>query len=122
VGVWVPHPPLEAGGVVRWRKNANRKQGATRAVGGRLFLTDRRLLFQPSRFDQALRGEFWSTALDQVRDISVEDRDRQKANERDYGALRRRLRIVTHRSVELFVINSVEEVVRALREGVFGQA
>jgi hypothetical protein len=122
VGVWVPHPPLDRGEAVRWRKNATRRQGSTRAVGGRLFLTDRRLLFQPSRFDQALRGEFWSTPLDQIRDIGVEGKDRQKANERDYGALRRRLRIVTQRSSELFVINSVEEVVRTLREGIFGQA
>jgi hypothetical protein len=77
-------------------------------------------LFQPSRFDQALRGEFWSTPLNQIRDIGIEGSDRRKARERDYGALRRRLRVVTPRSTEPFVINSVEEVVAALNEGVFG--
>ena len=50
MGAWVRHSELEGGEVVKWTKAANRQQSELRAVGGKLFLTDRRLLFQPNRF------------------------------------------------------------------------
>jgi hypothetical protein len=114
MGLWVSRPVLSEGEVVRWHRNANRKQGATRAVGGRLFVTDRRIVFQPSRFDQTFGGQVWQDNLEHVREIGVDAVDRLAASQRDYGALRRRLRVVTRRSTELFVVNSVQEVVRTL--------
>jgi hypothetical protein len=60
--------------------------------------------------------------MDQIRSIGVEPTDRTKASAKDYGALRRRLKIVTRHSTELFVINSVQQAVATLHEMIPGLA
>jgi len=116
MGLWVARPKLLLGEEVRWRRNVNRKQGATRAVGGRLFVTGSRIVFQPSRFDSLFGGQAWQADLDNIKAVDIEGVDKLKASQRDYGALRRRLRIVTRHSTELFVINSVPEAVEAIHK------
>lgn len=107
--------------VIKWKQLANRAQGS-RAVGGRLFLTDERLLFQPNRVDAATKGLPWSTALAQIASVGIEPRTLNPARSRGIlqylhsGSLRNRLRIdVTGGTPQFFVVNNAERVVETIR-------
>jgi hypothetical protein len=63
MGLRVVPPELEAGEEVVWSKRANRFQNRLRAVGGRLFLTDHRLIFGRSKLERLLGGKEWSAPL-----------------------------------------------------------
>ncbi len=104
------------GEVVLWARFANRTQGGYRAVGGKLFLTNQRLLFLPNRVDAALGGHAWEAELADVRGVG-----RQPARRRPTmlfsGGLRDRLRVVLNQGpVELFVVNQLEEVIARLEQ------
>jgi hypothetical protein len=106
---------LEPGETVTWSRRANRFQGS-RGVGGRLVLTDRRLLFAPHRFDAALAGSWWEAELDQVSSVGVERRG--SAHKALLGGgLRRRLRVQTEAGEdELFLVNKLDQVLESLTE------
>jgi hypothetical protein len=53
MGSWVEEPATADGEEVLWRRAANRQQGPRRAVGGRIFLTNKRVIFMANRFDHA---------------------------------------------------------------------
>lgn len=61
VGIWmglrVVPPKLQAGEEVKWSKRANRFQRRLRAVGGRLFLTNDRLIFGRNKLESLLGGK-----------------------------------------------------------------
>lgn len=63
LGLRVREPAFEDGEEVRWEARANRFQWKIRAIGGRIYLTDRRLVFAPHKFDARLRGHPWSARL-----------------------------------------------------------
>ncbi len=64
LGLRVPDPRLEDGETVRWRGRANRFQGKVWAVGGWLFLTDRRLIFVPNKLEsRVFLAKTWSAGL-----------------------------------------------------------
>jgi hypothetical protein len=63
LGLRVLQPELEPGEGIRWEARANRFQQKIRSVGGRLYLTDRRLIFTPSRFETRVGGQAWSAPL-----------------------------------------------------------
>lgn len=48
---------------MRWEARANRFQHRLRAAGGRIYLTDRRLVFAPHKLDSKLAGRVWSARL-----------------------------------------------------------
>ncbi len=56
---------------VLWSDRANRFQHKLRAVGGRLYITDRRLVFARNEFDAGLGGEEWATELSAIHDAKV---------------------------------------------------
>ena len=85
-----------------------------RAVGGRLYLTDSRLIFQPHRFDAALNGQSWSSSLEQVREVRTELSDGGLLT----GGVRTRLLIRTDGSTDLFVVHHVDDAVQRIREAV----
>lgn len=96
-----------------WR--ANRTQSTFRAVGGELVLEDDRLEFQPHGFDRALAGKGWSVPLTGIRAVGTEPRGMNPFN----GALRARLRVEAEDgSVELFVVNELDEVRRRIEGAV----
>ncbi|MFP5316790.1 MAG: hypothetical protein ACLGI2_00670 [Acidimicrobiia bacterium] len=118
MGWWVREPDL-LGEDVRWRRNANREQTTLRQVGGTLFVTPRRILFVPNRFDDATGGAEWSCALSEVRDVTVEPAGLATPLPGRTAKLRRRLRVeLASGDVELFVVNRVEDAVAALREAI----
>jgi hypothetical protein len=64
LGLRVPEPDFEAGEVVRWEARANRFQGKVWAVGGGLYLTDRRLIFVPNKLEsRVFFARTWSASL-----------------------------------------------------------
>ena len=109
-------PDLLSGEKVVWRRNANREQISLRQVGGRLFLTNRRLVFVPNRFDDATGGDPWSCTTTDIAAVAVEP---SRSTIPFFGwtaQLRRRLRVEPHGAdAELFVVNRVEEAASTLR-------
>jgi hypothetical protein len=80
-------------------------------VGGRLFLTQGRLIFEPSRLDGAVGGNRWWAPLSTIRRVSSQQPDGRVTA----GGLRTRLRLdLADGAVELFVINRLDEVVQVI--------
>lgn len=112
VGLWVRWPTLLEGEAIVWRRAANRTQSGRRAVGGRLFMTRGRLLFEPSRFDAAFRGQAWECWLTNISGVSNEAAGGDLLS----GGLRKRLRLdLADGSAELFVVNHVHEAMEIVR-------
>jgi ATP-dependent RNA circularization protein (DNA/RNA ligase family) len=63
LGLRVREPPFEEGEEVRWEARANRFQQKFRSIGGRIYLTDRRLVFAPTKFEEKIGGRAWSARL-----------------------------------------------------------
>ncbi len=63
LGLRVREPEFEEGEEVRWEARANRFQQRFRSVGGRVYLTDRRLVFAPTKFEEKIVGRAWSARL-----------------------------------------------------------
>lgn len=64
-------PVFEAGELVRWEGRANRMEGR-RAIGGKLCLTDRRLIFVPHRFERLIRSKPWAWSLSEIHDVEAD--------------------------------------------------
>lgn len=62
-GFQVISPKLKAGETILWSARSNMMQWRVRAVGGRLYLTDQRLVFGRSRIESLLGGREWSVEL-----------------------------------------------------------
>jgi hypothetical protein len=94
---------------VVWSQGANRIQASGRAVGGKLFLTNRRLVFCPHWVDGATGGKTWDTPLAEVAAVGTA----QKGGKR--GGLRDRLQIeLADGEEQLFVVNRLPDVVSRL--------
>jgi len=92
---------------------ANRTQSPNRAVGGKFFLTNKRMLFCPHWIDFALWGRKWSADLKQIKAIGIEP----KGGPDIYGgAIRDRLKITLQDDkVELFVVNNLNKTLEQLK-------
>ncbi len=62
-GLRVREPSFEEGEEVHWDARANRFQNKIRSVGGRIYLTDRRLVFAPNKFEEKIGGHAWCAEL-----------------------------------------------------------
>lgn len=99
--------------VVMSRRWANRTQSRFRAAGGRLYLTNQRVLFRPHVVDATLAGEYWHTSLTSITEIG-----KQKPTLRGTmnGGIRTRLRITVHDdTTELFVVNKLDTVISEIQ-------
>jgi hypothetical protein len=95
-----------------WSRRANRTQGPARAVGGRLYLTNRRLLFLPHALDGDIEGHVWWCPVSEIADIGEEPRTWNPFD----GGMRRRLRVTPKRGEpSLFVINKLRDAVHVIR-------
>lgn len=111
VAWWVPDTPLEPGEIERHALLANHSVD-WRAVGGKLVITDRRLIFRPNRVDRRLGGEVWTVPLGHIADVGARQRTWHPFN----GGLRKRLRIVTTDGAEhLFVVNGLDGVIAKIQ-------
>ena len=101
------------GEVVVSRRWANRTQSRFRAAGGRLYLTNRRVLFRPHAVDATLAGEYWHAPLTSITEVG-----KQKPTLRGTmnGGIRTRLRItVDDGTAELFVVNKLDTVISEIQ-------
>ena len=107
-----PKHPLLPGEVVQDAWLANHTQHAQRAVGGRLFLTSHRLLFEPNSIDAALAGQPWAAPLGSIDRAGVTGID---LSQFFGGGLRRRLVVAfTDGSEALFVVNGAARKAAAI--------
>ena len=95
----------------RWA--ANHTQSRQRATGGHLYLTDRRLLFEPHGFDARLGGDSVSLLLRDVTDVGRTGRDLRHFFG---GGLRPRLTVATGRATHLFVVNALNDKIAQIQE------
>ncbi len=107
---WLAKPDLQDGEHVAWSVPANRTQGG-RAVGGKLLLTEQRLIFTPNRVEVLTHGRRWECKRAVVESVGTLDRTGGPFD----GGLVRRVRIDHDGSVDLFVVPRPEEVAVQLR-------
>ncbi len=116
MGIFFKSPNIHAPEKVRWKKFANRTQG-NRAVGGHLYLTQSRLIFEPNRMDAMLNGQSWSASLTSITTVGT---DAPNGNVLS-GGLRTRLKLdLEDGRSEYFVVNGVQEVVEVITEAARG--
>jgi hypothetical protein len=108
---WVPKAALDAGEASQATWMANYTATVWTTVGGKLELTDRRLIFRPGVFDRALGDKVFSLPLDAITELG---RKARTWNPFD-GGLRTRLQITTRDGgVHLFVVNKLETVLSTI--------
>lgn len=112
MGLWLAKPKLEADEVIRWQSSAGRSINRWITSGGRLTVTNRRVLFQPNRFDVATGKTAWECPLESVEGFEAVDRDLTVPA----GGTRKRLGIQTPAGFEVFVVNGLEDKLPELRE------
>lgn len=108
-----PKTQLDAGETLLERWRANRAQSSRRAVGGHLYLTDQRLLFEPHGFDAGLAGRGAAVPLRDITDVTRVPRD---LGHLFGGGLRSRLAVATTRETHLFVVNDLDGKIRRIQE------
>lgn len=110
---WLASFVTEENENVLWSCLANRTQSNKRAVGGKLFLTNKRLLFCPHLFDYVLGGQKLSINLNEIASIDNQD----KGGDFFGGGARKRLKIsLKDGNIELFVVNKLDMVVEELKQ------
>lgn len=110
-GPFVRPVPLRDGEQVIEEFVANYSQTAFRAVGGKLIVTDQRIVFTPHHIDAATAGRTISLPLDQISSVGVQERGGSVLA----GGLRRRLRLHTRAgTTELFVVNDRQHVIEVI--------
>jgi hypothetical protein len=93
---WVAPPVAMLERALLWEHGASHFQ-RRRLVGGRLYLTDKHLVFQPNRLEVAARAKPWSVELHEIAAVGPE------------SWLRRRLRIdVTDQPSHCFFVTGID--------------
>jgi GRAM domain len=108
---WLAKHEAFEGETLAFSITANRTQSQNRAVGGMLFVTNKRILFSPHLIDAATGGTKLQLPLENISSI-----DKQAAGGDTFGGgLRARLAIKHGDVTELFVVNKLEEVIAKLK-------
>ena len=106
---WLKSVAAESAEEVVWSQAANRLKDSGRAVGGKLFLTDRRLIFCPHWVDAATGGGAWQVPIERVAAIGTIPKGSPG------GGIRDRLAIdLAGGGRERFVVNRLDAVVARL--------
>lgn len=111
MSILFPKPNLSTSENILFSVMANRTQSAQRAVGGKLFVTNKRILFIPHRFDSLFGGKELSLNISEIDTIEKEEAGADVLG----GGLRDRLKIVTsNKKNELFVVNNLDDTIKKL--------
>ena len=86
MGFWIAEPKLEPGETVTYMASANRLS-SQRMLGGKVLITDRRVMFYPNRMDSLLRGKSIDLPIADVKSIRTNPRGWQSIKQRGLGAL-----------------------------------
>lgn len=96
-----------------WSRLANRTQGRWRAVGGKLFLTNKRVIFLPYFFDAMLSGDQWLVERSNVAKVDTVQPDGGMFS----GGLRERVRVsLKDGSESLFVVTDPRDTAHKMQE------
>ena len=101
---------------VRFALLANRSQSCKRAVGGKLFVTNKRCIFTPHLLDFYTGGKVCEVSLDEIDFVGVQP----AGGDTFGGGLRDRLRIEHANGIELFVVNKLNHVITSLQALITG--
>jgi hypothetical protein len=71
MGIWFVDPQIAPDEKSLYRVTANHLLGTGRALGGKLVVTSRRVLFAPNRLDQLTGGKAWAVDITAVQEIAV---------------------------------------------------
>jgi hypothetical protein len=112
MGLWLAQPKLEADETIRWQSSAGRSLNRWITSGGKLMVTNRRVLFQPNRFDTVTGKKPWECPVASVTGFETVDRDLAVLA----GGMRERLGVQTVDGTEIFVVNNLGKKVVELRE------
>lgn len=104
MGILQVRPKLASGEQVRWKAYANRVLDDSTTAGGRLFVSDRRVFFQPNRIDRRLGRKVWECPLEGVTAVETVGRSANVFA----GGPRKRLGIKTADGEEVFVVNRLK--------------
>ena len=93
---------------------ATRTQG-TRVVGGRLLVTDRRLVFRPGLLDSMTGGQTWTLYFNEILEV-VAELHRPVQGSRFQAGWRQRLKVVARDGPAIyFTVAQLEDLVDRLR-------
>lgn len=115
VGGWVDEPNLSEGESISLARAANRQVGG-RALGGRLFVTSRRLVFEPNVVDRHTGGTRWECRLRSIRSVEVGRRSATFWG--PLAKIRPRIFISTDSDQEAFLVNRARKVGQVISEAV----
>jgi hypothetical protein len=109
-------PDQEPGELLEWVGRATRTQGA-RVVGGRLLVTDRRLVFRPGLLDSMMGGQTWSLYFNEILEV-VTDLHCPAPGSRFQAGWRQRLKVVARDGAAVHLaVAQLEDLVERLRRG-----
>ncbi len=115
LGSPAPYAPSADSDATTWSHRASQVQSLRGTVGGNLYLTATRLLFNPNPFEAAVGGRQWSAPLSTIRLMNILPPDGNIFK----GGLRNRLKIeFTDGSVQLFVVDQTNEVIRRIEKAI----
>lgn len=107
---WVAKPILNESESVGLVYPANHTQNGWRAVGGKLFVTNKRIIFVPNMLDDKLAGKSVEIAHEQVSEIFFKERS-VSIRELFSGGLWERLGVrLADGTAHLFVVNDLHQV------------
>ena len=107
-------PDQEPGELVEWVSRATRTQGA-RAVGGRLLVTDRRLVFRPGLLDSVTGGQTLCLYFNEIVEVATELHCPAPGSPFQIG-WRRRLKVVADDGTAVhFTVAEPDEVLQRVR-------
>ncbi|MDQ1393320.1 MAG: hypothetical protein QOF30_2297 [Acidimicrobiaceae bacterium] len=119
MGSFFPDTQIEPGERILFKGRSNRSQGS-RAVRGRLFVTDRLVIFAPNAFDQRTGGNSWSCGLREIQGVGTAKRTLEKPFS---AGVRKRLELkLAENRQELFGVNHLEAVEETLRDAISGSS
>lgn len=117
-GWWLSSLELDPGEALLHKYPTNYFGGDDRPYGGRLYVTDRRLVFLPHRIDAVLGASRVSIPFRELNDISSET-DFLTNAEREDRRIPVRLRVETlDGTVHLFIVDDLDNVLVQVQEAV----
>lgn len=121
MGIWFVDPTLAPNEKSLYRVTANRLVTG-RSLGGKLVVTNRRVLFEPNRLDQLTGGKAWAADATAIQNVAIAPGGKEGIAQYGPAGARRHV-VVTTAGVEagVFVVRdpeSLRSAIEALHPGI----
>lgn len=107
MGIWFRNPDILLGERILYRAAANHLINLVEMRGGRIVVTDRRVLFEPNRLDRLTGGRPWVVESRAIRDVISESGSKQSVAKYGPAGLRPHL---------IFAVDGTDSGVFAVRK------